>query len=538
MKRNKPLYKRLGCIPITLIVLSIMIIGSRELMTIFRSATGAQPATVPGADTVDLAVLRLFSYALLFIALFFLSVSLLSLFVIPIKGINDYMGAFGFMWRYVLRKSGPFIRVLDGKIIIEPEEKTVARQGIVLVDFNSAVLLGEERVVGPGLSFKSKGEKVRGAVDLRKQVCHRKDIQGNTRDGIKVQTRISVTFTLSEEPETLYVTSSGQDWKDIRVVAFDEGNSQPAGVKKVKYLTDALIDEDKKEIYQYVYEVLKPHRHGPKSNSEKAQSYAPPTRNSSGSPYLPFSFDPKRVVAAVNARLRDVVEGRFTDWKDYPAYVATAIFRDKLIHENFDDLCLPEDPDKNPLRDFKELFSKTVQCRGLIAAQYVVSRDGSPFVVGKEYSQSALRYYPAIILKSPTTLRERGIKVIQAGFSELIPVEDDVKEQMFKSWQARWIREEKETQADNDLKAVRIRNRARVRAQRDMVYALSQIFKTDSDARPDLSTEALAVRVFQALETIATDPHTRQLLSKEALALLNDLHKWLLAEPDKGEVKP
>ncbi len=64
---------------------------------------------------------------------------------------------------------------------------------------------------------------------------------------------------------------------------------------------------------------------------------------------------------------------------------------------------------------------------------------------------------------------------------------------------------------------------ARAQAQHDLTQSLSQIFERGAG-----SDEVMALRVFQALEGVAADPKTRQLLPGETITLMNNLHNWLL----------
>lgn len=77
---------------------------------------------------------------------------------------------------------------------------------------------------------------------------------------------------------------------------------------------------------------------------------------------------------------------------------------------------------------------------------------------------------------------------------------------------------------------MRIRNQARIQAQRDMIYAITQVIKGSPHSR-----EALAFRIYQALETAATDPATRSLLSKESISLLDKFRQWLLQDIEKDK---
>ena len=57
------------------------------------------------------------------------------------------------------------------------------------------------------------------------------------------------------------------------------------------------------------------------------------------------------------------------------------------------------------------------------------------------------------------------------------------------------------------------------------VLELSQIVQNT-----EYSEEALTLRIFQALEDVATDPYTRQLLPRDTINMLRSLRLWLLPD--------
>ena len=62
-----------------------------------------------------------------------------------------------------------------------------------------------------------------------------------------------------------------------------------------------------------------------------------------------------------------------------------------------------------------------------------------------------------------------------------------------------------------------------------MTNYFSNIFKSDP-----YDNEAMALRVFQALESAAADPTTRALLPDETIELLLDLRRWFLPPGDSN----
>ena len=78
----------------------------------------------------------------------------------------------------------------------------------------------------------------------------------------------------------------------------------------------------------------------------------------------------------------------------------------------------------------------------------------------------------------------------------------------------------------HQLQAVRVINQARAQAQRDMAHTLARILQSSH------SEEALAMRVFQALEATAMDADPRQFLPRDTAYLLHSFKQWFLPEAD------
>ena len=55
-----------------------------------------------------------------------------------------------------------------------------------------------------------------------------------------------------------------------------------------------------------------------------------------------------------------------------------------------------------------------------------------------------------------------------------------------------------------------------------MIYSLAQIFRSSAH-----SEEALALRIYQALEAVATDPKARRFLPSDTITMLWNLRQWL-----------
>ncbi len=69
----------------------------------------------------------------------------------------------------------------------------------------------EPEAKGPGVVFTEKGQKIDDIVDLRNQTRTSKELEVYTRNGIKVKSKVTVVFSLSDAPETLLVGYVGNN---------------------------------------------------------------------------------------------------------------------------------------------------------------------------------------------------------------------------------------------------------------------------------------------------------------------------------------
>ena len=189
---------------------------------------------------------------------------------------------------------------------------------------------------------------------------------------------------------------------------------------------------------------------------------------------------------------------------------------------------MPQDAYKFPLQeDFKPGFASAMRLMGVISYQLVYRLDGESPEIGQRVDHRLYRISPVQELTASKTLRDRGIKVIHAGFSELRPTDPTIYQQRVENWRARWQQEADIIQADHDLEVMRIRNQAKAEKQHEIILKLSEILGSSA-----YSEEAVILRIFKALEDAAADPQTLQLLPKDTINLLRSLRLWML--PDEG----
>lgn len=522
---------------LTIIIVLVFIYFRAELTSIFKLITEFQNGDL------DSLVVRLGGVVLQFASkiapIFIAAITLLGLLAlisrvtIPVSGPQGWWNAVKFMLGHLLGRPGMFIRVRDGKIINPGNSHHATGPGLVWVDQNSAVLVSDHRVLGYGIWTLNRDERISGAVDLRRQSKITKDVISNTRDGIKMRTDIHTIFSISEEPDTFFVTQASSDPLDIQLIDLQSRESAAGVDEFIAALVDVFPDKDKETIHNFIAN----HRYIERSNLKPAihfgittKSFSRRLKQKQRNVSLPLSFDHIRITRGIQAQIKVSSEEQYSEWVDYPSFIAVDVLRDLLIHESCTGLYLSEDGESNRLDQLMRLFCLKLICCGLVRVQYVASRDSKALKAGQSWNENNLIFYPILTLDQNNLLRELGIKITNATFSHPEPVREEVKEQLFRNWRSRWIKEELETIANNTLIAMRIRNQARIQAQRDMIYAITQVIKGSPHSR-----EALAFRIYQALETAATDPATRSLLSKESISLLDKFRQWLLQDIEKDK---
>lgn len=413
-----------------------------------------------------------------------------------------------------------------------------------------------ERVEGRRLVFTQTGggrhgpgfdEVVAHSVDLRKQFrISGQEVLAHTRNGIELRSLVFCLFTLGEKPETLQVTylEGRQRWENIRVVYWDEvlstevrknGKRQTTKRYVVKELIDELDPEDKQEIHSYVQACKRILAQGAGLEDCPPLPLQPQEEIATGQPFL---LDRDRVFAAAASRADDRSVDNQPAWHELPVRTAIEVYRNLLLREDYDNLYSPTNEKIYPMKSFKTDLSRRVRNLGLINFQYIERKDCEPLQAKNELdgppdlkhsgaggSYTVSTWYPARPLTYPKALRARGIKVITAGSTEMRPVDEEVRRRFLETWRARWLRDAEQTRTDYEMQAQRIRTQARIQAQRDMIDILTRIF-----ASGQYSREAMALRVFQALEGVAADPLTRQFLPEETIYMLRTLEQWLLPE--------
>jgi hypothetical protein len=563
----------------------------------------------PPVDSILLpSMFRIAVNVMVYIGMFLISAFVIAQFILPVRAWKDRRKAFYRLLMYSTRWTrGPAVFVHNGQLVKRIGEEDNTNPGVIVADMRSAVVVEQEypylgdpddayehpmmekensierygglwrtlrffnpkekesimaRALGPGIQFTDWGEKVRMTLDLRRQVrivlgepivtpdgkkIPQAGVKAFTRDGIEVGANCYTVFSLSDPPDIIPIGYwRGTDAKNLCELEFGETNETNLPVLKNVYPLDR---EDAEEIHQAVISALIV------QENHAATSVCPQD------PYR-YSFDKDRVFAAAYGQAYHASPNDKSQWHELPLVIAADIFRNLLEKYNFDYLYSVDNPDSLPWMDeFKPEFARRVKYQGILSYQLVrpanlprpqniywkwrLDDESNPqhIKLNEPFQKNQLEYSAPRSLTGPKSLRDRGIKIVATGFSE-IKIPPEIREKMAERWKARWEREIQIVMARQEREATQIISSARNRAQRDNAYFLSNLFKEEKH-----STEALALMVFQSLEHAATDmKNQKDLPPKEVMAMLQNLHNWLLRErqeimarkkppkgPDSGE---
>ncbi|NPV85541.1 MAG: hypothetical protein HPY45_05980 [Anaerolineae bacterium] len=438
---------------------------------------------------------------------------------------------------------GPAIFVKDGSTAASEAEMRRNGIGVAVVDYNSAIVLEEEvpaftlrnffyiileavlwglglynryhspRIEGAGIVFIRRLERIRSIVDLRRQTRSRLNVRAYTRDGIEVSTIVWVLFTLGQDPDIQQVSYIGeQQPENLRVITLRRMENGNLRVTEIK---NCLQREDALEIHTTF-----------QSQSNRTAFLLP--YHDLPTPPLEPVFNAGRVFNAAFNQARDR-DGNLIPWQALPLNLTIEAFRRILLQYNFDQIFSPDphtEPDA-PITSIRENLNQEMVNSGLLSYRIVSYRHtGGQLSLHHEYPADVLRVSRILPLNRPSPLRQRGIKIIAAGFTDLM-VSDLIYEQRLQNWQASLESQKIITQATKDLEAMRLQTKARLERQEAILANLTQIFEINKH-----SDEALTLSVLQWIETmVAESPYTRKMLPDDILSLLRTTHN-LLAIPE------
>jgi hypothetical protein len=511
--------------------------------------------TPPFYDSLRVIGYNLLGFLLLFFATAFI-VSSHSL--LPVLGLHDIWNTLFHLILHLFKMHGLAIFVKDGKVLETAEDRKLIGLGVIVVDFNSAVVL-EEQVPPPsmlapfyrmlelflrlidlyparqtprsckaGITFTRKRERIRGVVDLRKQSRARLEVCGYTRDGIEMKSLVFTIFTLGQAPDILPVCYQGQrKGENLRVMRWKR---KPNGKIVILDMADELDSVDRSEIQQFGQRA---------DGSREMLTYAdlPEDLKKEWMNETPLKltpvFDEQRVFNAIFTQARS--SDSLLSWDEMPVNVSVNLFRDILMRYNFDDIFNPENTPRVTIKGLKDELRIKGRNNGILSYQMIMHRYGKPLIADKggkyEYDPTELLISLPRPLTASKPLRDRGIKMLAAGFNDLLPVSEQVYQQRLENWRIKWASQTEENAAIRELEASRILTQARRIGMEAITAQLQRIFDTEN------SEEAIALAILQALEDAVGDPKTRQLLPSDTISLLRLVNNWLVSDKPQSDVK-
>lgn len=483
---------------------------------------------------------------------FVLAVNVIRLFlsglILPVGNRRNSLKLFERLFSYVFGMHGEVVMVEGGKANRRTDAFSGFGPGFVYVDANSAIVLERKaympgilgrlgrsisgkgpcekltsRTEGPGIVFAYTGEfEDDGIVDLRKQIRFRPGVTAQTRDGIDVSNVVFALCSVGESPDVLTVAYQGEEKSEnIRVIQKgwqypDDNGESTFRVEIISKFLDILDAHDKREVHRFVQDYRR---------TGKAEPYH---YQNTRKVWPPYKFDATRVYSAVTSQPIDVDEQERKHWAELPAHVAVGIYREMLAKRKYDELYSPLMAHTYPLWPFKNELNQRLRLQGILAFQFVCRKDGNPLEEDDVWKESELEKFPKQEFTSQKLLRSRGLKVIAGGFSELKPSLEELQDHyMFEYLMTPWQHDVVVTKADHELQAMRIKNKARAQTQKDLAFTFSKILSSSEH-----SQEAIALRVFQSLETLAADPETKRLLPGEVIQTIRSIRSLLLPGED------
>ncbi len=503
--------------------------------------------------------------------------------LLPVSNWKEILQTWDHLVLFFLGAHGPAIFIKDGKLKATAEELRRPVEGVAVIDFNSGMVLEQVayspgclsagvaalssltallglseppaktkkkdtpdkpiRICGPGLVFLASDERIQGVgdlailegpveeltgvVDLRRQSRsstalrpgspgeNKTSVRAYTRDGIELGTNVSASFTIGQNvnwsPNVLHVTydcehGCGYKPEDLRVVTLEEKD----GAIKIKSLSDELDSDDCEQIHKSFRHV-------------EWQRYCALPRN----PREPI-FDETRVFSAVYARARwETGKSVVMPWTELPVRVAVDFFREELSHLNFDQLYVRDCHSQLGIERLRARLRTRMRNNGMLSYRMLMHGRELPLTPDEAYPARDLKVSPVEALCAPKELRDRGVQVMAAGFSDLIP-EREVYLQWLAKWRADWERDTMQVEASGFLDTARLYTLVKAEAEQEVAADLRHVMVDGG------SQDIIAVRILQTLESLATERETRRLLPPDTIDMLNKVHRVIMPGNGSG----
>jgi len=179
-----------------------------------------------------------------------------------------------------------------------------------------------------------------------------------------------------------------------------------------------------------------------------------------------------------------VEERKRRRWDELYEVVGTRVIQDIIAEYEFNELCEPLDPSKDP--------------RVEIAAKYWTRME-----------QELSRY---------------GIKVPGGGISNLLPADEDVVPQRrIMNWQAQWQRKMLERLGLAEAEAERLIGQTRAQVQAEMIQSISEALAEVTTDDKEIIINTVALRFIESLNRMIAQPQLRGRLPPGVVRTMDDL---------------
>jgi hypothetical protein len=510
----------------------LFILGWVRLRYIRQTSAQLQEANLIDLQPLPEYLLHLVVASLIFIVVLLISNLFNSQYLLPVYSAAERMGAVRSFFTFVFGSHGPLINVRDGEIISHLGEKEKVGPGVVLINSNNAIVVGG-RVNGPGIAF-THSRAIGMLMDLRKQVRLAEGVKAVTRDGIEIETDISVKFSITAPPEDIYICleNKGRRADDIRMLELDARNDLIENIAQRDFLP-----EERQEMFRMIQAM--------RDGQDHAVPFAEIEKFHAG------NYVQERVQTCYNNQPRRPDSGEKVDWRDLPLETAVEEFRNMIVRYPFDDLFVPTDVSGGkrdaffdetdpseftsstiiasltyvdrrrlfPLEILRKEYEDRVRMTGFVSYVLVERSDGRTVQVGDRLSDLEIVTHPPVMLVYPRQLRRCEITITQSTFGEIRPTSLEVRNQKVQNLIARWNSDAFRTEVGFEEQAAMIRSRAKAQVQQDTVYALRDLLRTSDTAKT-----AVILRVFQALEAATVESDNSEMV--KMVQMLRDLREW------------
>jgi len=218
-------------------------------------------------------------------------------------------------------------------------------------------------------------------------------------------------------------------------------------------------------------------------------------------PGKPFPFRASSVFKAFHAQPMDIKrdrrEGEVVEerkrrrWDELYEMIGTHVMQDIIAQYEFNELCEPFDPEKDPRVEIARKYRKRIR----------------------------------------RELSRHGIKIPGGSVSNLLPADRDVVfKQRIRNWQVRWRRKMLERLGVAEAEAERLVGQTRAQVQADMIQNISEAIAEVTTDDEEVIINTVALRFIESLNQMVAQPRLRDHLPPDVVGTVGDLPRIIGGE--------